>query len=92
METALEFYEEVGGQKAMAKHANEMLDFAENLFKKEFNVESMPIAKELRAPYMRIVGKQSKRWFMAETRNTRPTVSNPTQWFDYILKGRTLVF
>ncbi len=60
MNTALDFYEVTcGGREAIAAYVTRLLDFAERLFCESFGVKPMPVAPELRAPYMRIVGKQS---------------------------------
>ena len=57
METALDFYEiTCGGREAIASYIKGLLDFAESLFCDSFGVKPMPVAEELRAPYMRVVG------------------------------------
>ena len=57
VEEALDFYQEIGGAPAIARHAEELLDFGEKLFKDYFDVASAPFPKSMRAPYMRIIGE-----------------------------------
>ena len=57
-EAALDFYDALGGQSAIAAHAEKMLDFAEDLFCKSFGLKPSPIPKNLQAPYLRLIGKK----------------------------------
>ena len=57
-EAALDFYDALGGQSAIAAHAVKMLDFAEELFCKSFGLDPSPIPKDLQAPYLRLIGKK----------------------------------
>ena len=57
-EEALDFYDALGGQSAIAAHAEKMLDFAEDLFCKSFGLKQSPIPKSLQAPYLRLIGKE----------------------------------
>ena len=59
VEEALDFYQEIGGAPAIARHAEELLDFGEKLFKDFFDVASAPFPPSMRAPYMRIIGEQN---------------------------------
>lgn len=56
---ALDFYQELGGYETISQHAKEMLDFGEKLLLDSFHVSAAPFPADFRAPYMRIVGKES---------------------------------
>ena len=55
---SLDFYESIGGRKAMVEHASRILDFAVNLLCEALGTKPQQIPDEMRAPFMRVIGER----------------------------------
>ncbi len=54
---ALSFIKSLGGVEAIQAHASHLLDWAQEMLAKAFGTETLPIPKEMEAPFMRCIGR-----------------------------------